>query len=260
MKVNCAYLTHKGNVRENNEDSMLVQDVIYSNQSFTNAISIEIEDESHLVFAVADGMGGHARGEVASHAVLEFIHNNFSSFTSEEGIRKTIDDAKFHLDDLVRKDNNAYGLGTTLCGIVIKGNTGLLFNAGDSRLYKRKDGFLEKLTRDHSFVQYLVDNGIITEEEMSFHPKKNIVTSAVSGDLMKESPEMFFKEITIEEGDQFLICTDGVWESLSLEELEVCMLDAELIKKTDVLTENILRYGGLDNLSIIMLEVLNLQS
>jgi protein phosphatase len=107
-------------------------------------------------------------------------------------------------------------------------------------------------------VQHLVDNGIITEEEMPFHPKKNIVTSAITGDLLDEMPEIFFLDFKPNKGDQFLLCTDGVWESLTLEEMEVCILDKELINKVDVIAENVLRYGGLDNLTMIYVQILEL--
>lgn len=256
MKINCAFYTHKGNVRQNNEDSMLVHDVIYSSQSFSNAISSVIEENSRFIFAVADGMGGHTRGEVASNFALDTLKKEFSTIQTIDDIKTCIYSAKQRLDEYVRNERNAYGLGTTLCGIFINQSKAYIFNVGDSRLYKNINGYLERLTKDHSFVQYLVDGGIITEEEMSFHPKKNIVTSAITGDLMDEIPEIFFKEIEIQPGDQFFICTDGVWESLNQEELEVCMLDKELISKTDVLTENILRYGGFDNLTMILLEVI----
>ncbi|MEM7182138.1 MAG: protein phosphatase 2C domain-containing protein [Spirochaetota bacterium] len=254
MKINCAFYTHKGNVRQNNEDSMLVHDVIYTSQSFTNAISSVIDDEK-FVFAVADGMGGHAKGEIASNLALESIKDDFLGFAGQEDIKQAIYSAKGKLDDYARGERSSFGLGTTLCGMFINGKHAHVFNVGDSRLYRRQDGFLQRLTKDHSFVQYLVDSGMITEEEMSFHPKKNIVTSALTGDLITEMPEIYFNEIILNKGDQFLLCTDGVWESLSTEELEVCMLDKELVSKTDVLTENILRYGGFDNLTMIILEV-----
>lgn len=258
MKVNCAFFSHRGNVRAKNEDSMLIYDVVYSAQNFSNAISLEIEDDEHFMFAVADGMGGHARGEIASNIVLETFKQFSHKIKTKEDIRKAIYESKYKLDNIASENRNYYGLGTTVCGMLIKKERALLFNVGDSRLYKNEYGNLLKLTKDHSFVQHLVDNGVITEEEMLYHPKKNIVTSAITGDLIDEMPEIFFNEIPLNVGDQFLICTDGVWESLTLEELEVCMLDKELISKTDVMTENILRYGGLDNLTLIMVEILQI--
>ena len=258
MKVNCAFFSHKGNVRENNEDSMLVHDVVYSGNSFSNTISLEIEDEERFLFAVADGMGGHAKGELASQVVLDTFRENMHKLKNIQDVKNIIYESKRKLDVIAQKERAHYGLGTTVCGILLFKNEAIIFNVGDSRLYRSDNNYLYKLTKDHSFVQYLVDNGVITEEEMLFHPKKNIVTSAITGDLLDEMPEIFFLDFKPVVGDQFIICTDGVWESLTQEEIEVCLLDKDIINKTDVIAENVLRYGGLDNLTIIYIQILQL--
>lgn len=255
MKILCSYLTHIGNIRENNEDSLLVFDKIIPNKNLPWQDTI-VHDQEKLLYAVADGMGGHAKGEVASQTVLEVTKNSLKEIEDYKNVEQIIFNAKICLDDIANTDSDSIGLGTTISALLLQGKKGIIFHIGDSRIYKFMDGTLTRLTKDHSLVQNLFENGLIEEDEMRTHPIKNILTSALIGDYREKMPDIFYEEIPITKGDQFLLCTDGVWESLSLAEMQECMLMENQDEKLKTIMERVLYYGAKDNLTMVLLEVL----
>ena len=157
MKVLCSYLTHIGKVRENNEDSILVNTEIipYKDHPWQNTL---LFDEKILLYAVADGMGGHAKGELASQTVLEVVKNSSNEINDEENVKNIIFNAKICLDDIANTEPNSIGLGSTLTALLLKEKRGIIFHIGDSRLYSLNENSLKRITKDHSLVQNLLDN------------------------------------------------------------------------------------------------------
>lgn len=255
MKLSVAYLSHFGNIREKNEDSILIQNKIHSKKHQEKSDTLVLE-EKNMFFVVADGMGGHAKGEIASKTVLEILKSNAEKIYNYDSLDNVISLAKKKLDDIAQKDPDSYSLGTTIAGMLFREEQTILFSSGDSRIYRINNNKPERLTKDHSLVQYLVDTGIITEEQMNYHPQKNIITSAIIGDLQDEKPSIYYRELDIKTGDMFLLCTDGAWESLTSEELIDCLQADSISKKVNHLLERILEVGGSDNVSIIIVEVL----
>jgi protein phosphatase len=147
-------------------------------------------------------------------------------------------------------------MGTTVSGIFLARNGSFVFNCGDSRVYLLKDGVLERQTRDHSVVQELADFGTITEDEMRSHPQKNIVTSAVIADLRDDLPEVDVKAVNLSGDSTFLICTDGLWESMKRQEMEDCFRDPG--KTVQCLFERAIAGGGKDNISAMVIRVSDL--
>lgn len=257
MIIKLFFLTNFGNVRTSNEDAILLHDSLIINRNMRKPESRIIENSS-IVLCVADGMGGHVKGEMASATVLETVQNSLPEMLTHKSVKKVILESRKKLNRVAISEN-AYGLGTTLTGLAFHKKKALLFNCGDSRIYRAGSNFLEKLTNDHSLVQGLYDSGLIDEEGMRNHPNKNILTSAIIGDLSDEEPKITIRSIDIKIGSMFLLCTDGLWESLNTDELIQCF-DPSL--KPEEISEKLLKEsiekGGRDNISYILAQIIDI--
>ena len=251
--IKACYISNTGKVRSNNEDCLLLNDLLLSGAEMTDAECLE-SGGTKSVYCVADGMGGHLKGELASRTVLEVIRTSYTRAETAEDIRDVLSSAKKELDNIARADRESHGLGSTVSGMMLIKDRAIVFNCGDSRVYSTGGESLRKLTRDHSVVQELVDAGIISEDDMRTHPKKNIITSSLMGDLNERLPEMYFKEIRPEKHQRFLLCTDGVWESMSAAQMEKCVAAKELKDAAYCLFDRTMENGATDNLSFILLE------
>lgn len=258
MKIATVYITHQGKIREHNEDSiMLLDEVIQINKMF-------VPEEKYYnkidkaIFAVADGIGGSKAGEVASRIVLEYIRKRWKSINSKEKILKIIQ--KSHLSLIKHaQDNPLVGnFGTTIAGLFISNLKGIIFNVGDSRVYRGNRGFLEQLSIDQSLVQSLVDQNMITSEEAVYHPKKNTILESLGGDLNKRKIEVKYKEIKIKENDTFIICSDGLTDMLNIDEMESCLKENIMLSITDFFIDA-MKKGGTDNISIIIIKIIKLE-
>jgi len=229
-----AYFTNVGNVRKNNEDALLIQDKIVWNISL-NKVYFEYIDSDYILLAVADGMGGHKKGELAARITLETLRK-LKPKTLDE-IKQSIEEARKKLEMYVKEFPSAMGLGTALAGLVKNGYRGIVFNVGDCRVYKKIGKFLRRLTKDHTLVEELIDRGLLTEEEAKFFPNKNVLTSAVIGDNYQTKMDIYLKEISIKKNDIYLICSDGLWEVFEKEELER-LFNSEDLRE---ISENILK-------------------
>ena len=238
------YFTDKGFIRERNEDSMLVDDLVITDKDMYFFEYREIKAKK-AKFIVADGMGGYNRGELASRAVVE----QFLGMESGEEIEERIDRAKVLLDEKSKQYRKVFG--STVAGIFIDESGVTVFNSGDSRVYRYDEPFLEQLSKDHSLVQNLVDEGVISHNEMRTHEKKNIVTSSIIGDVTVEYPQIYFKKLKNRDG-LFLICSDGVWEAMDIEALEECFGGENILEK---IQKRVLKFGATDNFSMILIEV-----
>jgi serine/threonine protein phosphatase PrpC len=252
MRVEASYISNIGKTRKKNEDSILVNDLLISEANMDRAAHLQSSGENQA-YIVADGMGGHQRGELASKTVLEVIRKRYLGIENAADISEVILSSKATLNDLAKEDSLKYGMGTTVSGIILTDKGSFVFNCGDSRVYLLNDGSLERLTKDHSVVQELVDFGAITEEEMRFHSQKNVITSAVIADLLGGMPELDVKAVKISDDSTFLICTDGLWESMRREEMEECFTDRK--KAVQCLFERAIAGEGRDNISAIVLRV-----
>lgn len=204
--------------REAQEDCIMFDDSTFQVEHGRGKVIIE---KDHLISAICDGLGGHDAGEVASR----FFCDNLvlvDPFMSE----KEIDDA-FRKIQIKACDLIPSSSGTTMAGIRISNGKGLVFNAGDSRVY-HMSGDLDLVSHDHSYVQGLVDQGLITEKAAEAHPYKNIVTFGMGPvfDLKEKGSGIFFSEIDLKQGDGILICSDGVSDSLNSEALKELLLDS----------------------------------
>ena len=254
MIVSACYITNTGKVRSANEDSLLVNDLLVTEADRDRA-ECRGSGERRQIYIVADGMGGHAKGEVASKTVLEAFRERYGEMESAGQIREVIGLAKERLNAIARADRNAFGLGTTVTGVALREGRAVVFNCGDSRGYRFSEDSFERITRDHSLVQELFEEGLVTEEEMRIHPQKHLITSAVTGDLRDLLPVLEVKELDLVGGQRFVLCTDGVWESMSKAEMRGCLSIALLEAAVQALFKTTMERGARDNLSVIALDI-----
>jgi serine/threonine protein phosphatase PrpC len=253
LRTEACYISNLGTVRKNNEDSLLLNDLLVSERNMQHGDCL-ISSASSQVYAVADGMGGHRKGEVASRTVLEVFRDKYEGICDTTGLADVALSAKTTLNWLAAKDRDSFGMGTTVTGLLVTSGKYFLFHCGDSRLYRLVGRSLERLTKDHSLVQRLFDEGVITEEEMRSHPQKNILSAALMGDLQSGLPVVDVQEIDPAAGNTFLLCSDGLWESVGRRDMEECFLPDT--NETSCLFDKAMAAGAGDNVSMIVVKIL----
>jgi len=244
-----AYFTNVGNVRKNNEDALLIQDKIIWNVSL-NKVQFEYIESGYILLAVADGMGGHERGEIAAKVTLETLKET-KPRTVEE-IEESLKLARDRLETYARMFPEALGLGTAVAGLIVNGKEGIVFNVGDCRVYKKVGNFLRRLTKDHTLAEELVDRGILSEEEVIYYSNKNVLTSAIIGDNYQTVMRIYTKEIPVKDGDIYLICSDGFWEVFTNDELESLFNSNDLKEISNNILSSLKNKTLKDNVSFII--------
>jgi len=220
----------------------------------------ERNEDSHLVcpdrglFAVADGMGGHQAGEVASQlavGVLDRLIGDLSAADPGTLLDQAAREANRAIFDIAPREADKAGMGTTLTAAVVRGNWLYAVHIGDSRLYLRRDGTFRLLTGDHSVVAELVKCGGLTTDEALHHPQRHVLTRAlgtcpdVQVDLLKQQ---------LIPGDQLLLCTDGLSNLVNESEMEK-ILGGRWDEVTADLVHLALDQGGYDNITVVVVEV-----
>jgi serine/threonine protein phosphatase PrpC len=206
------------------------------------------------LWIVADGMGGHAAGDVASHAVV----HPFRHIERPEGIADFVDmvedvlmTVNRQLREYAQDELDGRTVGSTVVGLILSKQVGVCLWAGDSRLYRLRDGVLSRLSRDHSAVQEMVEAGALTQAEADRHPKSNVITRAVGG---VENLWVDASVFAPEPNDVYLLCSDGLYNEVSDSTLsEMMAIDLELAKVK--LIDAAIDHGGRDNISLIMVRV-----
>lgn len=247
-----AFFTNIGHFRKNNEDAILIQDKLFSEVSFTEVQFLEIEDE-YLIVAVADGMGGHEKGEIAAKITLEVLRREKPK--TEEKLKESLEKAREFLEYYKEKNPEAYGLGTAVAGLIKYSDYGIIFNVGDCRVYKKVGKFLRKLSKDHTLVEEFIEKGYLDEFEAKIFPNKNILTSAVVGDGYQTELRIFVKKIKVKKGDIFIVCSDGFWEVFGDEELEEIFNGDDIKKVSDKIFKSLQKKVLKDNITFVILKV-----
>ena len=257
--IECIFCTNKGLKRSSNQDSVLI-DKFCLTGSMDLPIGMTV-DKFPLIFAVADGMGGHAGGEKASYMVVDNLKDlDFLNLAnnSEEEINEILHNhfiaSQGCMDALVEKFPNLKGMGTAVAGVIIYSSKCIIFNSGDCRVYQFNNGYLRKLSHDHSLVQQLYDLGQINEDDMRTHPKSNVLTSAVIAGEPKESIKIYSKTFPLRKEMFFLICSDGIWDFMSADDLESCYSN-DIVKTGHCLFNKVMKTECGDNFSFILIKV-----
>ncbi|WP_225845039.1 Stp1/IreP family PP2C-type Ser/Thr phosphatase [Streptomyces sp. HPF1205] len=229
--------SHKGMIREGNEDSGYA---------------------GPRLLAIADGMGGQAAGEVASSEVISTIVTLDDDIPGSDiltSLGTAVQRANDQLLHMVQEDPQLEGMGTTLTALLWTGQRLGLVHVGDSRAYLLRDGVLTQITQDHTWVQRLVDEGRITEEEATTHPQRSLLMRALgSGEHVE--PDLSIREVRV--GDRYLICSDGLSGVVSHQTLEDTLAGYQAPQETvQELIQLALRGGGPDNITCIVADVLD---
>jgi serine/threonine protein phosphatase PrpC len=216
----------------------------------------EQNEDSHgyreNLFVVADGMGGHRAGEVASAITVETILGADLQPELIPALQQAVLAAHIAITERA-VDPHLNGMGTTVAVLAIETATAHYTHIGDSRIYLWRDGELQQLTDDHSLVAELVRNGELTREEARVHPKRSILTQALGGE---RPPVMQIHSIPVRVGDKFMLCTDGLTGMLDENEIQEIMARPEAPEDlAEKLVVKAIDKGGVDNISIIIVEI-----
>lgn len=204
------------------------------------------------LFVVADGLGHKDGGQFASQTAVELLKDRFAEKDPgdiPEFLKQTID----YINDIIYTQKlNTYDnvmMGSTCVILVIQGPRAFLAHAGDSRAYRLHNGELSQLTKDHSLVQKMVDDGLITESQAETHPHKNIVMQALGSNL-EINAEILQNPLSLSAGDRFLLCSDGLWGLVSLEILRDTLRLNDPEVTADELITQAKKNGGYDNITV----------
>ena len=210
------------------------------------------------LLAVADGMGGHAAGEVASAAAIAALSQidelGLDAGDPQEALRDAVMEANTNLRDMVIGDSDLHGMGTTVTALVADGDRLVLAHIGDSRAYRLRDGELTQLTRDHTLVQQLIDEGRIAPEEAQLHPQRSMITRALDG---RDNLEPDLEMLDIEIGDRFLLCSDGLSGVVTDDTMAKVLLGTTLDDAAEQLIDLTLRAGAPDNVTCIVADIVD---
>jgi serine/threonine protein phosphatase PrpC len=212
------------------------------------------------LLAVADGMGGHAAGEVASSvavATLAGLDDDVAGAELLDTLQRAVDEANTTLRTMVDEHPQLEGMGTTLTALLWGGRRLGLVHVGDSRAYLLRDGELTQITHDHTFVQTLVDEGRITEEEADQHPQRSLIMRALDG---RGTVDMDLSVREVRAGDRYLLCSDGLSGVVPRATLAEALTDSDPEAAVDRLVELALRGGGPDNITCIVADVVDSDS
>jgi serine/threonine protein phosphatase PrpC len=240
VRFTCAGRTDVGVVRSGNEDNYLV-----------------VPDRA--VFIVADGMGGHAAGEVASEMAVRIIAQELGDVRelddvmAAQRIREAIREANAAIFDRTLTEHDKRGMGTTATTLAFLGPRYLIGQVGDSRAYMLRDGYLLQLTKDHSYVQEQVDAGYLTPEDARTHPYSNVITRCV-GANEDVIPDTYVG--TLRAGDVFLLASDGLTGMIDDPRLhQILQSSREPQELAEKLVSEANRLGGLDNITVIIVRI-----
>ncbi|GGM46069.1 hypothetical protein GCM10012275_16330 [Longimycelium tulufanense] len=229
--------------------------VARSDRGLTRSVNEDSVFASPRLLAVADGMGGHIAGEVASRAVITELAKLDEADPGPDlldQLRDAVLAGNAAIADLMRTEPDLQGMGTTLTAMVFTGTGFGVVNVGDSRIYALGDGTLQQVTRDDSVVQSLVDEGHITPEEARTHPHRSLVLRAMVG---QPDLEPTLSELPARAGERYLLCSDGLTDLLPDEVLAELLAVADLAECADGLIERALDEGGTDNVTVIVADV-----
>jgi len=224
-----AGMTHRGRVRERNEDSILT-------------------DPSGVLWAIADGMGGYGNGDVAADIVIDFLSRLPDDVLAAPALRERLEQANATVRRRALEEGRV-GMGATVVALMIQNAVANIAWAGDCRAYLMRRGALRLLTHDHTVVQDLVDQGLLAPEQRREHPEGNVVTRAVGGE---DGIEVETLGVPLVGGDRILMCSDGLTACLGDHEIAARMEGADSPEgMCSALVQDALEAGAPDNVSVI---------
>lgn len=253
MNLQAAVLCHVGCVRTNNEDNYYLQGQIRQSVEQQNTQARFGGADAGALFAVADGMGGEAKGEFASLAAVQAL----CSCCPEKG-RTAILRCFSRANAVICREIEQTGhkMGTTLATLYIDNGKATVCNIGDSRVYLLRNNRLMQLSTDHTQVQQMIDLGILPPEEARDHPQRHILTQHLGiheSDMIIQPT--FSEELQLETKDTFLLCSDGLTDMVDAEVIRSILCSGTPEQQTQALVEEALRNGGQDNVTVMIVNV-----
>jgi len=249
LAIDFASLSDRGRVRLNNEDAY---------GEFVPETTPEVEERG-VVFVVADGMGGHRGGEIASRIAVRTILAFYATETGGDrakALARAFHEANQTILQEAVADSTLFGMGTTCTALALHQGRAYFAHVGDSRCYLLRKGKILQVTSDHSIVGEMVRSGIITDEDARTHPRRNVITRSLGAqpDVMAETPD----SVELQRGDTFLLCSDGLTAYLSDIDISVVLAThaPEAAAKTLVHMAN--EQGGRDNITVQVITVRDL--
>lgn len=243
MHLAVAARTDVGRIRKGNEDSLHASANAYRG-----------------LFIVADGMGGHAAGEVASEMAVEMVSrdlsdlNDLESRESHQRVANALRDANRAVYERTRIERDKLGMGSTVSALLLSENHYLVGHVGDSRIYLVREGRMRQLTKDHSLVQEQVDAGLLTPEQARRHPQSNVITRCI-GMADEIQPDVFDGEAMV--GDAFLLASDGLTGMVDDRRIQQLLMSrAKPERIVDALIAEANTNGGNDNITAVVVRVL----
>jgi serine/threonine protein phosphatase PrpC len=239
LRFSGAGVSDVGLVREHNEDSGFV---------------------GPYVALVADGVGGAAAGEIASASAAYVVSATALARFGQEPeaiVRDAVAAARAALRRGVLEEGARTGMATTLSVLVCDGRRVLLGHLGDSRAYLLRDGTLHQVSRDHTYVQALVDEGRLERDEVPFHPWRNVVLRCLEGRPSAEPVDADLVDVDVWPGDRMLLCSDGLTDLVAEERIAAVLRLEEPLAAASVLTQSALAAGGRDNVTCVVLDVVD---
>jgi len=223
--------TDTGKIRKNNQDAVIL---------------------GKGILGVADGMGGHKGGEIASAELRDgLIRETENRTPGEDALKEAVQTVNLALWEQQEKDASLTGMGTTLTVLWACGDKMIIGQVGDSRAYLLRNGQMKQMTNDHSMVADMVRRGVLTEEQAACHPMRNYITRAVGTDSEVET------DVTTaarRHGDRWLICSDGLYGSMDRQTLETLAQAEDMDQAADALLQKALDNGGKDNISLVLIQ------
>jgi serine/threonine protein phosphatase PrpC len=247
----------------------MIDDLVHGALSHVGAVRSENQDRCDVyvatdradvgrrgsLYVVCDGMGGHNGGSIASGTAVEAMLDAWRRFEGS-GLKKrlalAVDAANAAVRTKAAADVSLRNMGTTLVAIAVRGDRAQVAHIGDSRCYLFRDGKAEQLTRDHTYLNDLIEIGLLTPEKARHHPERNIITRCIG---MGDSLQTDFRAMTIRPGDRFLLCTDGLYNYLEPEELLKESLERGPKEAADRLVAIANARGGEDNITCLVVRV-----
>jgi len=247
LLVEVGSLSDPGQVRELNED--------YLGTPQTMEISLDVVERRGRLYAVADGMGGHAAGEVASRQAISILFKEYYTSPSAEIIKtmkQAIEAANAEVHAQASLDRARAGMGTTLVAAVLQGDDLYVANVGDSRAYLVREQGIEQVTKDHSWVNEQVQAGIITEQEAREHLYRNIITRSLG---TKPSVDIDFFQRKVQQGDVLVLCCDGLSNEVENDEIARVVSATDPQEAAHELIDLANQRGGPDNITAIVVRI-----
>ncbi|MER2056659.1 MAG: Stp1/IreP family PP2C-type Ser/Thr phosphatase [Clostridia bacterium] len=230
-EIRYAWRTDVGRIRKNNQDTVIL---------------------GNGLFGVADGMGGHNGGEIASAGLRDgLLRETEGQDPSLELLEEAVKKVNYEIWEQQEKDASLTGMGTTLTVLWAADKEMIIGQVGDSRAYLIRDGQMKQVTSDHSMVADMVRRGVLTEEQAACHPMRNYITRAVGTD---DTLDVDLISIPRMNGDRWIICSDGLYGQISKQELEDTAKVADLEEAAGKLLELALEHGGRDNITLVLMQ------